>query len=72
MLDQCFSNCAPRNTMVPRIGVRGSERRKCVMAEEFYWRSSISVYKLKFMWRHLTLNNSATDYTQTNRRCCNP
>jgi len=44
MLDQYFSNWALRNTKVRRMGVNGSERRKCVMADEFYWRSSISVY----------------------------
>jgi hypothetical protein len=31
--DRHFSNCAPQ------WGVRYSERRICVMAEEFYWRS---------------------------------
>jgi hypothetical protein len=30
-LNQCFSK------WVPRTSVRGSERRKCVMAEEFYY-----------------------------------
>ena len=28
-----------RNPRVPQMGVRGYERRKCVMAEEFYLRS---------------------------------
>jgi len=32
-LMQCFSD------WVSRRDVRDSERRKCVMAEEFYWRS---------------------------------
>jgi len=32
-IDQCFSN------WVPQRGVRGSERRKCAIAEELYWRS---------------------------------
>ena len=32
-LEQCFSN------WVPQEGVSGSERRKFVMAEQFYWRS---------------------------------
>jgi hypothetical protein len=29
-------------------GVRRSERRKCVMAEEFYWRSKICMYECKW------------------------
>jgi len=36
-LQRCFSN------WVPQRGVRGSERRKCVLGEEFYWRS-INLY----------------------------
>jgi hypothetical protein len=35
--------------------VRGSERRKWVMAEVFHWRPSICMYELKFVWRHSTL-----------------
>jgi len=35
--DHCFSNWVPRNLMVPQSGVKGSERRKCVLAEELYW-----------------------------------
>jgi CRISPR/Cas system-associated exonuclease Cas4 (RecB family) len=30
-------------------GVRGSERRKCVMAEEFYWACKIFMYECKLM-----------------------
>ena len=37
------------------VGVRGSERRKCVMAEQFYWRSDICVLDLKCVWRQSTL-----------------
>ena len=48
-LQRCFSN------WVPQRGVRGSERRACVWGEEFYWRSSIFMYELKFVWRHSTL-----------------
>lgn len=33
---QCFSNWVPRNPRVPRMGVTGSDRRKCVMAEVQY------------------------------------
>jgi hypothetical protein len=33
----------------------GSERRKYVMAEEFYWRSKICQYELKLVWRYSTL-----------------
>jgi hypothetical protein len=29
-------------------GVRGSEKRKCVMAEEIYWRSKICIYECKW------------------------
>ena len=29
-------------------GVRGSKRRKCVMAEEFYWLSKICMYECKW------------------------
>ena len=32
VLSHCFSNCVPRTP-------RGSERRKCLMVKEFYWRS---------------------------------
>ena len=39
---QCFSNWAPRR------GVRGSDRRKCVMVEGFYWRSKICMYEWKW------------------------
>jgi hypothetical protein len=35
--------------------VWGSEKRKCVMVEEFYWRSYIRTYELKFVWRHSTV-----------------
>jgi len=47
--DQCFSN------RVPQSGNRDSERRKCLMEAEIYWRSQICVYELKFLWRHSTL-----------------
>jgi hypothetical protein len=33
IIQQCFSD------WIPQRGVRGSERRKCVMANEPYWRS---------------------------------
>ena len=46
---QSFSN------WVQRKGVRGSDRPKCVMADEFYWRSEICTYELKFMLRYSTL-----------------
>jgi hypothetical protein len=29
------------------MGVRGSEKQKCVMAEEFYWLSKICMYECK-------------------------
>jgi hypothetical protein len=40
-LDLCFSNSVPRNPSFSLRGVRGSERRMCVMAECFYRRSKI-------------------------------
>jgi hypothetical protein len=46
---QCICN------WVPRRGVKGSERRNCVMAEEFYWRSKICTYELKSVWQYSTL-----------------
>ena len=36
---QCFSNWVPRNPGFPQMVVGGSERRKCVIAEEFRWQS---------------------------------
>jgi len=36
-INQRFSNWVPRKLRTPQIGVRCSERRKCVKAEEFYW-----------------------------------
>ena len=33
----------------------GSERRKCVVEEEFYWRSKICTYELKLVWPYSTL-----------------
>jgi hypothetical protein len=48
-LVQCFSNWFPRR------GVRGSERRKCVMAEEFYLRFKICIYELKLVWRYYSV-----------------
>jgi hypothetical protein len=54
-LQHCFSNWFPRNSSLPLRGVRVSERRKCVMAEEFYWQFEICMYKLNFAWRHSTL-----------------
>jgi hypothetical protein len=39
-IDKCFSS------WVPQRGVRGSERRKCAIAEELYWQSQICVYEL--------------------------
>ena len=41
-LTQCFSK------WVPRKGVRGSERRKCVLAGELSWRSEIRMYDCKW------------------------
>jgi hypothetical protein len=40
-VEQCFSN------LVLGRGVRGSEIRKCVMAEEYYWRPNICMYECK-------------------------
>ena len=53
--NQCFSIWVLRNLKVPQRGVRVSDRRKCVMAEECYWWSSICTYELKFVWPHSTL-----------------
>jgi hypothetical protein len=38
-LVQRFSNWIPRNLCIPERVVRGSDRRKYVLAEEFYWQS---------------------------------
>jgi hypothetical protein len=42
-LDQCFSK------WVPRRGLGGSDRRKCIMAEEFSSPSKMCSYELKFI-----------------------
>jgi hypothetical protein len=54
-LKQCFSNWISRNPRGPRRDVRGSERRKRIIAEEFYWLPEICMYELKFVWRYSTL-----------------
>jgi hypothetical protein len=53
-LEERFSNSGPRNTAGPPRGIRGVERPKFAMAEEFYLCSQICVHKLQLLWRHST------------------
>jgi hypothetical protein len=58
--EQFFSN------WVPQRGVRGFERRKCVMAV-------LNLYvRIKFASRTFDINHYVTDSTQTINRCFNP
>jgi hypothetical protein len=58
--EQCFSN------WVPQRGVRGFERRKCIMA-------ILSLYaRIKIRVATFDINHSVTGSTQTVNRCCNP
>jgi len=51
----CISNWVPRNRTVPQRCVRGSERRKCVMAEGFLLSVLNLCVRIKILWRHSTL-----------------
>jgi hypothetical protein len=59
-VEQCFSN------WVPQTGVRGFERRKCVMAV-------LNLYiRIKIRVATFDINHSVTDSTQTINHCFNP
>jgi hypothetical protein len=47
----CVSQTGFRGT----LDVRGSKRRNCRKAEDFYWRSLICTYELQPVWRSPTL-----------------
>jgi hypothetical protein len=67
-VEQCFSDWVLRKPRVPQNGVRGSERRKSIMAEEFFWRSLNFYVRIKI--RVATLDpNQVADSTQSVNRC---
>ena len=63
---QCFSNWAPQR------GVRDSERRKCVMAEEFLLAVLNLYVRIEFRVETFYTNLSVTGSTQTINHCFNP
>jgi hypothetical protein len=54
-------------------GVRGSERRKCVVEEKLYWQSKICGYAVKYVRCHsAVIAPTLTAGGQSINSCCNP
>jgi hypothetical protein len=66
-LVQCISNWVPRN-----LGGKGSERRKCVMAEGFLLAVLSLCVRIKIHVATFDTDRSVTDSTQAFNRCLNP